>query len=273
MLAQLLPWDFSPTTLVTVVLAALLFAHGARRLEQPVRTGQWIAFYLGLTLIYAALQTHWDYYAEHMFFIHRLQHFALHDVGPFLLAFSAPGAVLAAGIPGKLRQWLVQHTRWLHPLRHLVFDPVTATLVFTGSLVLWVWPSIHFDVMISAWLYKFMNWSVVLGDLPFWLLVLDRRPCPPARIGPGMRILMLVFAMVPMMLTGAILGLTRHDLYPVYNLCGRTFALSAVTDQQIGGLIIWIPGSTLAVVAALIVISRLRNQPERVSRQPRSGLG
>ncbi|MGH8460694.1 MAG: cytochrome c oxidase assembly protein [Stenotrophobium sp.] len=38
----------------------------------------------------------WDYYAEHRLFVHRLQHFALHDVGPCLLAFSSPGTILTA---------------------------------------------------------------------------------------------------------------------------------------------------------------------------------
>jgi hypothetical protein len=37
-------------------------------------------------LIYSALQTQWDYFASHMFFVLQLQHFALHDLGPALLA-------------------------------------------------------------------------------------------------------------------------------------------------------------------------------------------
>src|SRR3974377_1211358 len=105
MLEYLLPWDFSPTVLAVIVLAAVLFFRGTRRACQlqahrapePVPAARKTAFYAGLALIYAALQTRWDYYAGHMFFVHRLQHFALHDVGPFLLAWSAPTAVLAAG--------------------------------------------------------------------------------------------------------------------------------------------------------------------------------
>ena len=92
MLDYLLPWDFSPTVLATVALLAVLFARGARR--TPVCAARWLQFYLGLALLYAALQTKWDYYAGHMFFVHRLQHLVLHDLGPFLLAWSAPTAAL-----------------------------------------------------------------------------------------------------------------------------------------------------------------------------------
>src|SRR5690242_2014897 len=97
-LEYLLPWDFSPTLFAAVVLAAVLFFRGSRRSAEqeaqhalePVPATRRAAFYAGLALIYAALQTRWDYYAGHMFFVHRLQHFALHDIGPFLLAWSAP---------------------------------------------------------------------------------------------------------------------------------------------------------------------------------------
>ncbi|MHB8550820.1 MAG: cytochrome c oxidase assembly protein, partial [Acidiferrobacterales bacterium] len=57
-----LPWNFSPTVLTVVVVAATLFTRGARNSVPPTRAGRRIAFYLGLALIYAALQTRWDYY-------------------------------------------------------------------------------------------------------------------------------------------------------------------------------------------------------------------
>ncbi|MHB8258123.1 MAG: cytochrome c oxidase assembly protein, partial [Acidiferrobacterales bacterium] len=98
-----LPWNFSPTVLGVVLVAAMLYMRGARDAVSPAPARRRFAFYLGLALIYAALQTKWDYYAGHMFFVHRLQHFVLQDVGPFLLAFSAPGSALARGVPSPVR--------------------------------------------------------------------------------------------------------------------------------------------------------------------------
>jgi putative membrane protein len=260
MLRALLPWEFSPATVAVIMLVAVLFARGATASGAPPGRGRAVAFYAGLALIYAALQTQWDYYASHMFFVHRLQHFALHDVGPFLLAFSAPAATLVRGTPISVRDVLRPLKGVTRRVARFVFDPVTATVMFVASLCFWVWPPVHFYAMVSNWVYALMNWTVVLLDLPFWWLILDPRPYPAARLGQGIRILMLVFVMAPMILTGAIISLVRHDIYPVYQICGRFFPISPLVDQQIGGLIIWIPGSLLTVFAALVCLHRAMHQ-------------
>ena len=119
----LLPWNFSPTVLVVVVVAATLFTGGARNSAPPTLVRRRLAFYLGLALIYAALQTKWDYYAGHMFFVHRLQHFVLQDVGPFLLAFSAPGSALASGVPTPVRARLRGALSAFGPLARVISTP------------------------------------------------------------------------------------------------------------------------------------------------------
>jgi putative membrane protein len=268
--ALFLPWDFSPTVLVTMALAFTLYTLGGARMDPPAPYRRSVAFYLGLFLLYCALQTSWDYYASHMFFVHRLQHFILHDVGPALLAASAPGASLAGGLPGWLHRRLAAAAARLRPLARVMFDPWTATALYIASLIIWLWPPWHWDVMLSNRLYRLMNWSVVLGDLPFWWLVLDPRPYPLARVKGGYRLLMLFVVMLPMMLVGAILGLSRHDLYPVYAVCGRFAPLSPVTDQQLGGLIIWIPGSIFIAIIAMVVFRRILHQEHaaRTARVP-----
>lgn len=256
-LSLILPWELSPTVLGTIAIVAALYVRGCARITPPVPRSRRIAFSLGLLLIYCALQTSWDYYASHMFFVHRLQHFVLHDIGPALLAGSAPAELLAKGSPSGLAARLVGVRARLRPLGRVVFDPWTATTLSVASLLLWIWPSMHFDVMLSNGLYRLMNWSVVLGDLPFWWLVLDPRPYPLARVRDGYRLLMLFIVMLPMMLAGAILGLSRHDVYPVYAICGRFTPLSPLADQHLGGLIIWIPGSLLLLIVAFVVFRRM----------------
>ncbi len=263
MLEYLLPWDFSPTVVGTLLLLAALFVRGARRVRVPPR--QWLLFFLSLLLLYAALQTQWDYYAGHMFFVHRLQHLVLHDLGPFLFAWSAPFTVLLQGRPAaareRLKSWYA--SSGVRRVRQFVFDPVTATGLFIASLCVWVWPTVNYYAMLIKCLYTTKNWSVFIVDLPFWWIVLDPRPFPQARLSYGKRILMVVLVMLPMMLVGAVIGLSRHDLYPVYALCGRFLPISPVTDQQIGGMIIWIPGSLLTAGTALIALARLLEHSRR----------
>lgn len=255
-----------------MALAFTLYSVGCARAQPAAPRHRRIAFYLGLFLLYCALQTSWDYYASHMFFVHRLQHFILHDVGPALLAASAPAAALARGLPGWLRQRLTQAVARLRPLERVIFDPWTATTLYIASLIIWIWPPWHWDVMLSNRLYRLMNWSVVLGDLPFWWLILDPRPYPLARVKGGYRLLMLFIVMLPMMLVGAILGLTRQDLYPVYAVCGRFAPISPLTDQHLGGLIIWIPSSIFLAIIALVVFRRILHQEHtaRTTRKPRA---
>ncbi|HJS88899.1 MAG TPA: cytochrome c oxidase assembly protein [Steroidobacteraceae bacterium] len=256
----LLPWDFSPTVLLAVLAAAVLYARGAGRTCPPSPAGRRLSFGLGLLLVYASLQTRWDYYAGHMFFVHRLQHLVLHDIGPALLAGAAPAAALARGLPAIVRGKLTLLRTALRVPGQFLFDPWTATAMYIASLLLWLWPSMHFDAMLSNWLYRTMNWSVVLGDLPFWWLILDPSPAPLARVKPGWRILMLVVVLLPMMVVGAILSLSGHDLYPVYEVCGRFLPISPVTDQQLGGLVIWIPGALMIGIVLLIVFGRMLHQ-------------
>lgn len=266
LLSQLLPWELSPTVLVTVALVAILYVRGAGRTEPPTSPGRRFVFGLGLFLIYAALQTRWDYYASHMFFVHRIQHLVLHDVGPALLVATGPGAVLACGLPAAARRRLGGVKAMLRVPARILLDPFTATLMYIGSLLLWLWPGVHFDVMLSGWLYKTMNWSVVLGDLPFWWLVLDPRPWPLARLKPRWRVLMLGIVMLPMMLAGAVLSLSTHDLYIVYQICGRFLPISPVTDQQLGGLVIWIPGAFVIGIVFLVVLARMLGHERQAER-------
>ena len=266
LLYQLLPWEVSPTVLVTVAVVATLYVRGAGRTEPATPTGRRIAFGSGLLLIYAALQTHWDYYASHMFYVHRLQHLVLHDVGPALLMGAAPGAALARGLPASLRRRLGGLQRALRGPARLLLDPWTATAMYVASLLLWLSPAVHFDAMISNWLYRTMNWSVVLADLPFWWLVMDPRPWPLARVKSGWRIFMLLIGMPPMMVIGAILSLAQHDEYRVYEVCGRFLPVPPLVDQQLGGLIIWIAGSFFIGIVILVVFARMLGHVKRAAR-------
>ena len=68
--------------------------------------------------------------------------------------------------------------------------------------------------------------------------------------------------MLPMLVSGALLGLSRHNWYPVYGICGRFAPISPLTDQHLGGLIIWLPGSVFLVAVALFILRRILRQED-----------
>jgi putative membrane protein len=265
------PWEPSPTVVIVMLATAVLFARGARKAR--VSFARQLSFWFGLGALYVVLHTRLDYFFEHEFFMHRAQHLVLHHLGPFFIALSYPGAALRAGIPFSWRQRFVRpalQTRCVRATLDVLLHPVVAVVLFVGLIYFWLLAPIHFVAMLDWRLYRVMNWSMVIDGLMFWWLVLDSRPAPPARLSPGRRILLVVAAIPPQILLGAFIFLSTRELYPVYSICGRAFTwLSPLRDQQIGGLLLWIPASMMSVVGALIALrhwirlsarGRLRNE-------------
>lgn len=271
-LAFFLPWQLSPTVMITGGVALALYSRGSSRMRPPVPAGRRLAFYLGAGVIYCALQTRWEYYAGHMLFVLQLQHFALHDLGPVLLAWAAPRAALTLGLPRCARARAAGAQRVTHACARLLLNPVIAAATYVAALLVWTWPPLTFDVMLSNGLYRLMSWSVLAGALPFWALVLEPRPYPRARLKPGQRIVMLHLAMLPIVLTGAGLTLTERNLYPVYAVCGRFLPLPPVADQQIAGAVMWVLGAAVFAVAFFVVLGRnLRQEEAALSVRPLTG--
>ncbi len=258
LLHWLVPWEFSPAVLLCCASAAFFFARGSRC--EPATSG-WrrTSFYLGLVLIYASLQTRFDYLAQHMFWIHRLQHLLLHHIGPFLIALAAPWRSMFHGLPLAWRQPVrkIVASAAVRRVYGILQQPLIALALFVGLIYFWLWPSVHFRAMLSAAEYKWMNWSMVLDGLLFWWLMLDPRSRERgARIGFGGRIPIALLAMLPQILIGAYLTYHATILYDVYAVCGRLWPVDPVTDQQIGGLITWIPACMMSVIASLILFRR-----------------
>ena len=253
------PWEFSPTVVVAVLVAAVLFVRGAGHARMSI--ARQLSFWFGLTALYVALHTRLDYFFEHEFFMHRLQHLVLHHLGPFFIALSYPGAALRAGIPFRWRQRFVRPALQARPVRavlDVVMHPVVSVGLFVGLIYFWLLSPIHFVAMLDWRLYRVMNWSMVIDGQLFWWLVLDPRPAPPARLAPGKRVLVVIAAIPPQIVLGAFIFFSPRELYPVYSICGRAFTwLSPMRDQQIGGLLLWIPGSMMSVIGAVIALRHL----------------
>ncbi len=276
LLYWLQPWEPSPTVMICTLLAAVLFVRGKRHAR--VSLARQISFWFGLGALYVVLHTRLDYYFEHEFFMHRAQHLVLHHLGPFFIALAYPGAALRAGIPFRWRQRFVRPALAARPVRvalDIVMHPVVAVGLFVGLIYFWLFSPIHFIAMLDWRLYRVMNWSMVIDGLLFWWLVLDSRPAPPARLSPGKRVLVVIAAIPPQIVLGAFIFFTPRELYPVYSICGRAFTwLSPMRDQQIGGLLLWIPGSMMSVVGALVALRHWMRLSARgrLQRERRSGM-
>jgi putative membrane protein len=262
-----MPWEFSwPVFLATGLTLAWLW-RGLALAQSGDRPAFWrvVSFVLGVLSIYAVLQTHIDYYAQHMFFAHRWAHFVLHHAGAFLIALGAVGPPLRAGMPPFVRA--VFDTRAVRAALDVLQHPAIAPVLFVGLLYFWLIPAIHTRVMLDTRLYDIMNWSMAINGIMFWCLVLDKRAKPPARLSHLMRAAMILIIELPQMVLGAILSLSTRDYYPVYRICGRVLEMSALSDQHYGGLIIWLPGTLTSFAAMIVVLVTMRLNEEKAERE------
>jgi putative membrane protein len=264
----LLPYDFSPLTVLAYILVLSLYSYGLFRMPDSERpgSGRIFTFTLGVMLCYGVMQTQFDYYSQYMFFVHRGQHLILHHLGPILIALSNPLPViqfLYRQIPQVVRPFLVP-IGWLY---RCLQQPAVASLLFFGLIYLWLWPPIHFDAMLSRDLYWVMNWSMLLDGLLFWWLIFDpRSPITTNALGYGRRMLCLAVVAIPQMILGATIVFSRGMVYDVYEVCGRAWPMPPETDQLLGGLLTWIPPAMMSVFGILIILRRaMRDDVNRAS--------
>ncbi|SAI69165.1 inner membrane protein [Bordetella ansorpii] len=276
LLGWLVPWEFSPTLIAAFAAAIVLFVRGQR--AHRVTVARQVFFWAGLALLYLSLHTRLDYYAERMFFIHRAQHLVLHHLGPLLVMAAFPGSAMRAGLPMawrlRLRDFL--RTGAGRALQGVLTHRILVPALFVFLVLVWLIPSVQFYSMLDWRLYRLMNWSVVISGFLYWNLILDRRPSPPAAMSPGGRVLSPVLTMAPQMVAGAVIAFTETDIYPLFELCGRAVAMSAQTDQMIGGLTMWIPAALVEVVGLLVALGTLmrlsgKGRLRRADRQARAG--
>lgn len=275
MLAFLEPWEPQWWLIALFAFTFIAYVCGLYQRRRVSDIPGAIGFLVGLGAMYFVMQTRYDYYSQHMFYIHRLQHLVLHHMGPFLIALAAPTAVLAAGTPAALRRVgdkLVNFAP-VKILYRTLQQPLIAGLLFVGLIAFWLIPSIHFDAMLSARQYWLMNLSMAADGMLFWWFMLDPRPVgtTPVTRGIGIRIFVLCAVMPPQILMGAYISLAKYELFDVYDVCGRAWPVSPLVDQEIGGLITWIPAAMMSAIAALILLRfYFRNERAREAATKRT---
>jgi putative membrane protein len=264
------PWDFSPPQYLLTALVLFWYCRGLRLTPRAARPAAWrqASFLAGLGLIWAVLQTRFEYWSQHMFFLNSIQHVSMHHIGPFLVALGGAGATLRRGMPAPLRR--ITEAPAVDGVLRVLQQPVVAVLLFSGlAYGIWLIPAVHFRAMLDWRLYAVMNWSMALSGILFWCLVLDPRPKPPARATFGVRMALAFAVMFPQIALGATITFAHDDLYPYYALCGRLLpSIGVLLDQHIGGIVIW-DQATMSAVAVVLVLNSMRRQEDATPTESR----
>jgi cytochrome c oxidase assembly factor CtaG len=261
-------WANEPVSWALLILSATLYGVGLWRLwrggvGRGVSRGQALLFFAGWVSLLIALVSPIHPWGGVLFSVHMLQHEILMLVAAPLLVLGKPVVTTLKGLPRAAAAgcgWLINRPWWqaaVHGLEH----PLVAWAVHAAALWAWHIPAL-FNAAVRSELVHFLQHASFFGTalLFWWALFHARRG--PAAYGAG--VLYLFTTAVHSSVLGALLTFARDLWYSPYAETTRSWGLSPIQDQQLGGLIMWVPAGLVYVAAGLaMVVSWLRESERR----------
>ena len=261
--APLWHWDVEPWVVGLLAFSALLYARGVWRLWAAAGWGRGIgkapviAFSSGWLTLVLALATPLDTLGGRLFSAHMVQHELLMVVAAPLLVLGRPLAAWtwAFNTAHRRRIGRMVQARWLSSGWSLLTDPVVAWGLHAA--ILWGW---HLPVLFSAALlhegvHVLQHFSFLASALFFWWTVLGHDP----RVGrgTGIAIAALFTTLIHTGVLGALLTAAQSPWYAPYVATTVALGLDPVEDQQLGGLVMWVPSGLAYLLAALGLLGRM----------------
>jgi putative membrane protein len=273
----LLSWAWRPEIILTLGLAAAIHLIGRWRLGQRTRSGSRItspwrtASYLGgLAVIWIALMSPIDVLSGQYFFMHMIQHLLLVMIAPPLLLLANPMPIMLWGLPDGLRREI---GRWLRPgtlfrrVARAVTSPGLVWLYLVAFLVGWHTPSAYNAALESDLAHDLEHLSFFLPAVLYWWHVIGAAPHIHPRLSRGARIAYALAAVPPTALTGIVISFSGKPIYTYYETVPRLGTMTVLEDQMVGGTIMWIPGSMMYILAALVLVAQIASEEEKAGRQ------
>jgi putative membrane protein len=263
-------WSWDPLILLSVGLVAIVYARGLRRIRRRTRRAApelWraTAFGSGLAILAVALQSPISTYDNTLFSLHMLQHMLLVLGAAPLLLIGAPLLPLLWGLPDQERRGvglLLSRHGPLRRLGHRITQPLVAEVLFLGTLAFWHVPVVYAAAQGRGITHNLEHAFLLGMAVLFWW------PLPPPtdaskRMSGGLAVVYLAAAAVEGTVIGALLTFSSEPLYTTYRLAPRIAELSVLQDQQLAGLIMWVPSGLVYLSAILVQFGLLLRSDER----------
>ncbi len=195
--------------------------------------------------------------------MHMIQHVLLIMVAPPLLLIANPMPVLLWGLPHKWRLrvghaigHLLHRDGKMRDLLRTITAPGIIWLVWVISLFGWHDPAMYNAALRYEFIHDLEHLSFFLASMLFWWHVTGAGPRIHKQFGYIGSIAFVLIAVPPNMALGVWLAFNSNVIYSYYEAVPRLWGIDAVTDQRIGGVIMWIPGSMMFMLAALILAAQ-----------------
>ncbi len=269
----LFAWRFDPFAIVLLTAAGALYLWAARRVDvahpgnRHPRHRTWF-FFAGLASIAIALLSPIEAYEGVLFSIHMVQHMLLQLVAaPLLLAGGPITLALRASSPAVRRRLLsILQSRMVHAISF----PLVAWLLFAAVNWGWHFSTLYDDALESTALHYFQHATLLASALLFWWPAIGVDPSP-WRLPHPVRLLYLFLAMPQSSFLGISIMEAPRVLFPHYLTNVRTWGLSPLEDQELGGVIMWTVGDLAFLLGmAVVVWTWVRHEDRRTARLDRS---
>src|SRR6185503_3851336 len=240
-------------TIALAVLTGGVYARGVRL--SPRRWPWWrtTLFFLGLVALVAALASGIELLAGDLFSVHMLQHMLLTVVAAPLLMLGAPIRPLLRGLPAAARSGVVRPlagSRAMRALMHVLRHPLVAVAIYVGGLYLWHWPPLYDAAVENTALHALEHAHFIVGALLFWSVVIDPEPFKGTLPYAARIVYLLLAGAAQNTLLGGLLSFSTRVFYTHYIATTERLGIDTLTDQRIGGAIMWVPGDAIFLIAA-----------------------
>lgn len=244
---------FEIATVLALIVAAGLYLIGMLRLRRRagggrgVRTRHVASFALGWLVLVAALLTPLDALAARSFAAHMIQHEMLMIVAAPLLVLGRPLAMWTWALPCAMRagaaHGAIRHA--FGAISALAAMPVAWTL-HAGALWLWHAPVLYELALVHPLAHVLQHVSFLVTSLLFWWAVLAAAPRRA-----GLALLALLTTLIHTGMLGALLTFAPRVWYAPY----LHSMPDALANQQLGGLLMWVPGGLAYLLAAFVLVA------------------
>lgn len=251
-----LPWTFDAWIVIPLLLSGALYALGVLRLSRRILLGQRrlggqaAAYAFGWLALAGALLSPLHWLGEHLFTAHMVEHEIVMAIAAPLLVLSRPAAPLLWALRDTYRRFIgdrVARTPGLAIWRVLT-RPSVATILHGLAIWLWHIPPFFDAALVNVSLHRLQHVSFLATAILFWWSLLRRSSY-------GVAAWDLFFTMIHTTLLGVLMALAPRVLYGMQTADAPIWGLTPLEDQQLAGIIMWVPAGTIYAGAALAFIA------------------
>jgi putative membrane protein len=263
--AQSLLNEWSPPIAlnIAIVLAACFYFRGwlSLRHSSPglFTSHRLAAFLAGIFLLWFAIGSPLSAFDDASLTIHMIQHILLMLIVPPLILLGAPSLPLLHGFPHWFVRTTIGPVLRFHPVQSLgkfLTHPLVCWILATVALFAWHVPSLFELALRSDFWHELEHACFFSTSLLFWWPVLQPFPSEP-RWPRWSSPIYLFFGMFPSSALGAFLTFCDRVLYPSYTQAPALFRVTALTDQIIAGALMWVLGTFVCLIPAIIITLNL----------------